>query len=356
MKALGVLTGLLAIATACAFVLAGCGGDASPSFSYEPPRDDRAAPSATLFPATSGKSLRQVLKSADGPLIERGLLVEPTGMVFYKGWNRFPLEVTTKNKFSVDNVDIALYISKTPKPKTGKHQLGRATEAQRLALEGPAKGPFPARITTLATKPRFTAPSTSENPRSASVVYLTSLDFPTNGEWRLGAVVRDGNETFSTTLPSVTVGEFSHIPRVGQRAPLIHTPTAASAGGDLTAISTRRPPARMNEVDFASVLGRKPILLLFASPRFSWNGTAGPTVDIAEQVSQRFKNQIAFINVEIYNGNDPAEYTRPQVRAYHLPSQPWLFAINRQGRIVGEVEGAIGVAELTRLVERALPR
>ena len=35
--------------------------------------------------------------------------------------------------------------------------------------------------------------------------------------------------------------------------------------------------------------------------------------------------------MEIYNDNDPSKGVRPQVRAFHLPSEPWLFAINREG-------------------------
>lgn len=340
----------------CALVLAGCGGDTASSSGYKPPKVGRAAPPASLFPDASSKTLRQVLKSTDGPLSKLGLRVEPTAMVFYKGRNRYPIEITTKDEFPVDSVDVAVYLAKVPKPKSGKRHVGKAPtgEAQSLALERPAQGPFPAHMSTLATRPRFTASSTAEDPRSATVVYVSNLDFPTNGEWRVAAVVKDGNETFSTTLPSVSVGEFSHVPKVGQRAPLIHTPTAASAGGNLATISTRRPPDTMNEVDFASALGRKPILLAFASPKFSWNRTAGPTVDVAEQVRHRFKGQAAFINVEVYNNNDPGKGPRPQVRAYHLPSEPWLFAIDRQGRVVGKVEGPIGVAELTQLVKGAL--
>jgi hypothetical protein len=210
------------------------------------------------------------------------------------------------------------------------------------------------RVETLATEPRFTAKSTTEDPHSTTVVYVGSLDFPTEGEWRVAAVVSDGEETFSATLPTAAVGEFTQIPKVGQRPPLIHTPTASSAEGNPEAISTRQPPTTMNEVDFASVLGNKPVLLAFASPKFSWNRTAGPTLDVAEQVKSQFGDQVAFINVEIYNDNDPDKGVRPQVRAYHLPSEPWLFAINRQGRVVGEVEGAVGVAELTRLIARAV--
>ena len=48
--------------------------------------------------------------------------------------------------------------------------------------------------------------------------------------------------------------------------------------------------------------------------------------------------------------NEPPK-TRPQVKAFHLPSEPWLFAIDRQGVIRAVVEGAFGVDELTRVVK-----
>jgi hypothetical protein len=55
--------------------------------------------------------------------------------------------------------------------------------------------------------------------------------------------------------------------------------------------------------------------------------------------------------MEIYNDNDPSKGVRPQVRAFHLPSEPWLFVIDRKGVIRSEIEGAFNVAELTRAVK-----
>ena len=47
--------------------------------------------------------------------------------------------------------------------------------------------------------------------------------------------------------------------------------------------------------------------------------------------------------MEIYNDNDPSKGVRPQVRAFHLPSEPWLFAINREGVVSAAIEGAFGI-------------
>ena len=55
--------------------------------------------------------------------------------------------------------------------------------------------------------------------------------------------------------------------------------------------------------------------------------------------------------MEIYNENDPWKHVRPQVLAFHLPTEPWLFAIGRDGVVKEVIEGAFGVDELTRVVK-----
>lgn len=332
--------------------LAGCGGASSIEHAG-PIAESRPAPPKTAFPSASGATLANVIKAAEGPGSASALLVEPTAMVAYAGENRYPLEITRRDHSQVTDAQVALYISKVPattnvRPNvTGKGSLAKA---QAKALESPAMGPYPAAIKSLSTKPAFRADSTSTDPNAATVVYVAKINFPTDGEWRVAAIVKEDGMTTSTVLPSITVGEFTHIPRVGQKAPVIRTPTLAQVDGDLSQVTTRIPPDHLNEVDFASVVGEEPIVLLFASPKFSWNRVGGPVVDITEQVAQRFAGKAAFIHMELYKGNDPGVGVRPQVRAFHLPSEPWLFAIDQEGRIRAELEGAFDVAELTRIV------
>ena len=90
---------------------------------------------------------------------------------------------------------------------------------------------------------------------------------------------------------------------------------------------------------------------MFATPQFCQSRVCGPVVDVAEQVKDQFGDKAAFIHMEIYNENDPSKNVRPQVRAFHLPSEPWLFAIDRHGVIRAEIEGAFGVDRLTKVVE-----
>jgi hypothetical protein len=352
----------LALALACllaaALVVVGCGGgsDSTDSTSGSSgSAESRPAPPKSEFPASDGRTLREVLKAADGPA---EIVVSPAATAFYEGENRYPFGVFERDRTQIPDAEVALYIAKAPQPKPGSKSKsgskGAAAKAEAQALDEPAVGPFPAAIESLVTQPAFRAQTTSSDPDAASVVYSTEIDFPSEGEWRIAALVKEDGEVKGTLLPSAVVGEFSGIPRQGQKAPKIHTPTAADVGGDLAQITTRIPPDTQNRVDYADALGKEPIVLLFATPQFCQSRVCGPVVDVAEQVKQEYGDKAAFIHMEVYNDNDPGKGVRPQLRAFSLPSEPWLFAIDRQGTVSSVIEGAFGPELLTAAVKKAI--
>ena len=107
----------------------------------------------------------------------------------------------------------------------------------------------------------------------------------------------------------------------------------------------------MNQTDFYDALGNKPIVLIFATPQFCQSRVCGPVVDVAAQVQEKYGDKVDFIHMEIYNDNDPSKGVRPQVRAFNLPGEPWLFVIDRHGVVRTVIEGAFGVNELEKAVE-----
>ena len=337
-------------------LFAGCGGsDAESTSSASETAESRPAPPKSEFPAPAGRTLRQVLKGADG---RTELVLTPAAEAFYPGVNRYPFGVVDRETGTVPDAEVALYYAKVPPTKPGAKSksgnLGQAAKAQQNALDQPAVGPFPAAIETLATKPAFRAKTTSEDPDAAPVVYSAELDFPTEGEWLVAAILREDGERKGALLRDAVVGEFKKIPEVGQKAPKIHTPTAQDVGGDLSKITTRVPPDSQNKVDYAEALGKEPVVLLFATPQFCQSRVCGPVVDVAEQAKHEFGDKAAFIHMEIYNDNDPGRGARPQVRAFHLPSEPWLFTIDRHGIVRDAVEGAFGLKLMDEAVEKAI--
>jgi hypothetical protein len=144
------------------------------------------------------------------------------------------------------------------------------------------------------------------------------------------------------------------IPAVGTAPPRMHTPTKTSAGGDLASIDTRLPPSSMHDDDFADVLGKKPVVLLFATPQLCQSRVCGPVVDLAEQEKAKSENDdVSFIHMEVFNENRIDKGIRPQMVAFHLLSEPWLFTFNRSGKVAARIEGAFSERELAEAIAAA---
>jgi len=111
----------------------------------------------------------------------------------------------------------------------------------------------------------------------------------------------------------------------------------------------------MHEVDFAAALGKKPIVLAFATPALCQSRVCGPVVDVAQQVADEYKGKVDFIHMEVYNENNAAKGVRPQLRAFNLQTEPWTFLIDSKGVIRDRIEGAYGVFELEQAMKSIVP-
>jgi len=319
------LLALCAAAATLALLIAGCGGsDDDPS---------RPAPPAAEFPSAKGKTIEQVL--AESGAKPTNLVIAPAAAVFDVGVNRFPFGVFTVANEQVDDADVAVYFAKDK--------------------NSPVQGPLPAQVGSLETKPAYRAKGT-EGPGEATTVYVVpKVNFDRAGPWLAIAMLKGPNGLEASRVPSITVGQFPAVPDLGEKAPVIHTPTADDVGGDLSKIDTRIPPDQMHEVDFADVVGRKPVVLVFATPALCESRVCGPVVDVAQQVADEYEGEVDFVHMEVYNDNDRAKGVRPQLRAYGLETEPWTFLIDANGVVRDRIEGAYGVSELEEAVQTILP-
>jgi hypothetical protein len=186
-----------------------------------------------------------------------------------------------------------------------------------------------------------------------AAIYHTRIPVPRPGRWYvLAATKRNGRAYGAATV--IDVRRSTPIPGVGARPPSVSTDTVASAGGDKAAIDTRIPPDDMHAVDFKDVVGKKPVALLFATPALCQSRVCGPVTDIAAQLQKEFGDRVTFIHQEVYLGNQISKGYRPQLRAFNLRSEPWLFAVDRRGRIAARLEGSFGLQEFRHAVNQAL--
>jgi hypothetical protein len=71
-------------------------------------------------------------------------------------------------------------------------------------------------------------------------------------------------------------------------------------------------------------------------------------------LEHEFAGRTTFIHEEVYVGNDPSRRLRPQLTAFHLHTEPWLYTINAKGMIAARLDGAFGVQEARAALEAAL--
>jgi hypothetical protein len=76
--------------------------------------------------------------------------------------------------------------------------------------------------------------------------------------------------------------------------------------------------------------------------------------DIVVSLESQYRNRLAFIHEEVYVDNQPSKGLRPQMKAFGLQTEPWLFTVNRRGLIAARLEGAFGVNAVRSALEAAL--
>ncbi len=316
-----------------AVTIGACGGGSDAPDTSSVPMTSAAHAAVSDFPRPAGRDLAAMHEG-----MQQGLVLAPSVSVLVPGRNRYGFALFDAARKQVGGAPVAVYVSKTN---------GSAV-----------RGPFLARTESLAVKPQFQSTTTNDDPQSAKSVYVVYLSFPRPGRYRISAVAQlDGRPVSTSSFTAVVVakGAPGTPPVVGARAPKVSTPTLNDVAGDAARITTRVPPAEgLISTDLADVYGKKPVALLFATPALCQSRVCGPVEDILEEVrAGDTTGDVAYIANEIYRDNRPDQGLRPQPAAYRIPTEPWLFMLDRHGRVVERIEGAFSVRELKAAVARA---
>jgi hypothetical protein len=323
----------LRLAAACAasamlaFGVAACGED-DPDVATAPPPPAKPED----FPSAQGKTLRGLLDEVG----ESGPVLAASVSQFKPGDNRFGFALFDRARAQIADAPVARYVA----PVGG----------------GEVKGPIPARFEEMDVKPQFESRTVEDDADAAKSLYVADLDLPKPGRYEVLGLTRLDDRIVAATPAGgpLTVTRDSVVPDVGEPAPRTSTDTVADAGGDLASIDTRLPPSTMHDVDFASVVGRRPVVLLFATAALCQSRVCGPVIDVTEQVKAERGDEVEFVHQEIYRDNEIGKGFRPAVAAWKLPTEPWVFTVGANGRVAARIEGAFSAKELNAAIDKAL--
>lgn len=314
---------LAAVLAAAVLALAACSdGD-----------DETAQPGGPVgaeepFPDPSSSTLADLRRGlGPGPSMAQSVSVLEPGRK-----NRFAFGLFDRTRRQIADAPAAIYVA----PVDG----------------GKVEGPFPARHRSLQVEHEHRSGTVEHDDDSAHSIYVADVPFEREGEYEVLGVTKLDQRVVGGNPVRVSVRRPKTPPAVGERAPRVSTPTRDDVSS-LSEIDTREPPSSMHEHDLADVLGRRPVMLLFATPRLCRSRVCGPVVDVLEEVKAENPDAAAFIHMEIWNGNDRERGQRSQVKAYGLPSEPWLFAIDARGRVAERIEGAFSPEEAEAALRKA---
>ena len=314
-----------ALLAAVTIALPACGGGSDDE--NAPARPPQANPAD--FPQANGKTLAE-LRQGLGP----GPVLAPSVSVMAPGEkNRFGFGLFDRARKQIADAAVALYVA----PAEG----------------GPAQGPIPARYESLEVEPPFESESVKSDPDAAKSVYVAEIPFERKEQYEILGVAKLDDRLVATERLAWPPTLESKVPKVGDDAPKISTPTVEDVDGQIEEIETRVPPDTMHDTDYEDVLGEKPIMLLFSTPALCQQRVCGPVNDVSEQVKSEHENDAAWIHMEIYEDNTLEKGLREQVMAFGLETEPWLFAIDKEGKIAARLEGAFSVGEVEAALEAA---
>ncbi len=184
-------------------------------------------------------------------------------------------------------------------------------------------------------------------------VFVTNITFDVAGdatrdhaglwELKITATAGDGREVAAST--AVRVAERSATPELGEPAPRSVTPTAGDVS-DLAHISSAPDPdPELYQLSLHEALDSgKPLMVLFSTPAFCISATCGPQLDILGRLRERYADRANFIHVEVIQdphlleGNRAAAQHVPAVAEWGLPTEPWTFVVDKEGRISAKFE------------------
>jgi hypothetical protein len=317
---------LTLVALLVAALVAACGG--ADQGSAPAPQPELSGKPAD-FPKARGGTLEDI-QAENG----RSLVFRPTVQDLKKGMNRYGFALYDVAGKQILGAPVALYTAR--KDGKGLH------------------GPYIARSESLKVSGPFQSRTTASDPAAAKAIYVAEVPFHHLGDQIVVAIARlDGRLVVTSPYSAEVVRGGVRPPDVGDRAIRVHTRTLAEVGGDASQLDTRVPPATdLLQNDLYDVVGKRPVVITFATPALCQTRVCGPVVDIVEQAKAHAPGDVAFIHQEIYQDNEVKRGRQGPVAAWRLQTEPWTFVIARSGRIAARFEGAFSLSELERAIAK----
>lgn len=178
-------------------------------------------------------------------------------------------------------------------------------------------------------------------------VYVAHATLDKAGRWGIEATLNEPGRAPETRRLGIEVLAKDPAPGIGDNAPRTRNPTLQDVNGDRSRISSaEEDDSILHRISIAdAVTNGKPTVILFASPRFCTTRTCGPSHQVVLALARNYADRANFVHVEVYKNFDTLEVA-DAMREWNLKTEPWLFFVDKTGKIADKYEGGITSKEI----------
>ena len=190
------------------------------------------------------------------------------------------------------------------------------------------------------------------------VYAVDKVQFDEAGVWGAEFVVALGGRQPKVQGLAFQVLADAKTPKMGDPVPPSRNPTIADVRS-IEEICTRDPPDNMHDLSVAQALQQgKPFVVVFSTPMFCVSRICGPVTDVVAELQGRYGDRMNFVHIEPWD----LQVARGEGRLiltdiskeWNLPSEPWVFVVNGDGRVAARFEGAVSGEELEKAFQQVL--
>lgn len=201
-----------------------------------------------------------------------------------------------------------------------------------------------------------TAPVTAVSYADYEIPYW--VIYPTLSEpglWGLTAVIQlENGETFESDF-ALEVKPTASSLAIGEAAPASQNKTIHTQP-DLQKLSSGDDPdPTLYQLTVAEALDNgKPTVVAFATPGLCQTKWCAPVLDSVTAVKDQIGDEANFIHIEVFDSFKDLTFV-PEMAEWGLETEPWVFVLDADGRIVSKLAGPLSPQELNEQLNPYLP-
>ena len=191
-------------------------------------------------------------------------------------------------------------------------------------------------------------------------VYVTRVSFGAVGAWGVEVVVTvDGTELEPVPFRFNVLDDTPEL-GIGDPVPASRQLTLADVAGVKEIDSSHPPRPQMHKTTVADALATgKPLVVAFATPAFCESRTCGPVMDtVMDPLHDKYREEAVFIHIEPFRLKELRDGTAripvETTEGWGLQTEPWLFVIDREGKVAAKFEGITALDEVEEALAQAL--